>query len=103
MQCSCKKWKRRGRPCACFFKICEDCNALPEEMLTLDVIDIRFWKTFHAIYGDGGDMGQLLFDAQAQSYEFKNAGTMLNKELLAKLCAKAPDGYPLLGKKYSAR
>ena len=41
LKCSCNKWKCRGHPCECFFRVIDNGLVLEDEMLDLSMIDVR--------------------------------------------------------------
>ena len=49
-------------------------------MLDMSMIDVRFWKAYSAYYGDKSPIGKLLYDAQAQSYLYEDAGIQITNE-----------------------
>ena len=96
--CSCKRREREGVPCHCFFKISDDANVSPENIVDLDQVDPRYWKVYNSHYGDKTEMGQLMHQAQRRSFETEGLGVMITDSTAHKLTGGQSSPYPILGK-----
>ena len=47
-----------------FFRVIDNGLLKEEEMLDLSMIDVRFWKSFNAFYGNGTKLADQLLLAQ---------------------------------------
>ena len=97
LKCSCNKWKRRGHPCECFFRVIDNGLVKEEEMLDLSMIDVRFWKAYNAFYGNGTEISEQLMSAQAQCFKYENEGIEISENLLTKITGPDNATYPILG------
>ena len=97
LKCSCKKWKKRGLPCRCFFRAIDNGDVTIDEMIKMSMIDIRYWKMFHIHYGDKTDIGKKLYEAQAQSFKYEHDGIQVSEDLLRKITNSNDESYPILG------
>ena len=102
--CDCKKWKKRGLPCRCFFRSVDNGEVEINGMLDLGMIDIRYWKVYHSHYGEMDDesgkftdLAQSLYQAQSQSFKYENEGIQVSDELLSKIIGSKDASYPILG------
>lgn len=97
VKCSCRKWKRRGHPCECFFRIVDNGSLSEEQMLDLTMIDVRFWKAYAAHYGENTQIGKDLLEAQAECFQYENDGIEISDTVCFSLLGPEDGSYPLLG------
>ena len=82
LKCSCMKWKRRGHPCECIFRLIENTELPVEKKLDMSMIDVKFWKAFSAYFGDDTPIGRMLVDAHSQGFRGENYGIAISAEVL---------------------
>ena len=97
VKCSCFKWKRRGYPCSCFFRVVDNGKTPLDEMMDISMIDVRSWKAFSAYYGDESKMGDLLMQAQNDSFLYEKEGIQISSSLCSRLEGCEDLSYPILG------
>ena len=98
VNCSCQGRKRYGVPCRCYFRIADNGLVNEEEIIDLSMIDARYLKLFNAHYGDGGKLGECLYEAQTQCFKNEHNGIQVSNNLAMKLKGSMNAEYPILGK-----
>jgi hypothetical protein len=73
---------------------------IPDQMIDLDMINIRFWKRYATYYGDSFDMGKYLMETQEECFKHENDGIELNQDMGALVTGPvhAPLPRPILSK-----
>ena len=97
IKCTCKKRVKLGIPCRCFARIIDNGSVHADEMMDMAMIDIRYWKIFHAHYGEDSKVGQYLLEAQRQCFLYEHAGIAVKQSLLSKIVGDEDSEYPILG------
>ena len=64
VKCSCGQQSNLGLPCECFFSIADNGKIDEKEIMDLKMIDCRWLRMFNAHYGEKGDIGDMLYEAQ---------------------------------------
>ena len=96
VQCSCNGRTNEGVPCTCFFNIADNGLMSPDELIDLSMIDVRYLKTFNSNYGDESDLGEKLYEAQAQCFKYEGLGVHVSEKFVMKLMGAPSDNYPKL-------
>lgn len=101
LHCDCDGRTREGVPCECFFGISRDANIPDRSQIDMAMIDVRHTKVFHAKYGDPGQVGTDIYDAQTQCFKYEGMGTRIPTEFAEEIVGDADADYPILGKNTS--
>ena len=95
--CDCKKRIRSGIPCSCFFRIADN-GVIPfEDIIDIGMVDARFLKYYNSHYGDSSEIGDRLYEAQQECFDYEQEGTQVTPQFLDQLLGNEDDDYPKLG------
>ena len=89
---------RAGVPCSCFFTIADNGYIEEEDIVDVGMVDVRYLKTFNAHYGDETKLGEMLYDAQQQCFDYDGEGIQISDEFMCQLVGSDEESYPKLGK-----
>ena len=101
IKCDCGGRENTGVPCSCFFKIADDADIADKDIVHLCMVTPKFLKWWHSHYGTPSPIGDLLYDAQSQSFRDKDKGIQIPSSVARALLG--PDtftdsDFPMLGK-----
>ena len=101
INCDCGCRENSGVPCSCFFKIADDAGIPDEDVVHLCMVTPKFLKWWQSHYGTQSSIGDLLYEAQSQSFRDKDKGIQIPSSVARALLG--PDtftesDFPILGK-----
>ena len=95
--CTCGVRGRVGVRCECSFTIADNGRIASEDIIDVGMVDVWYLKLFNAHYGEDSHLGQILYDAQQQSFAYENEGVLVSEEFAMSLIGDDNNTYPKLG------
>ena len=99
IKCNCGGRENVGIPCACFFQIAENAGVPEMHIVHLCMISPKYLRCWQTDYATDSRTGELLYEAQRQSFIDKDKGTRLSlvvSDLLRKAATESGE-FPSLG------
>ena len=74
VKCDCGKRENSGVPCDCYSRIAVNAGVPESEIIHLSMLDPIHLNTWETHYGTSGEIGRLLYRAQAKAFEDEHKG-----------------------------